>query len=145
MTLHWPKISQLLIIISVVPLCFTETTYYVTPSPDTPCPREPCHTLSQYADQYFQNFSSNATLVFLPGDHILNDTISMGSISKYIEHMTATYIPKYNYSHPSLTRTTALTYYANTCSANLSRDDSVYRWLLSTQRKDSFFNTNQYC
>ena len=75
--LMWQKLSLLLVLYSL-PSCSTEITYYVTPTPDTQCPGEPCHTLSQYAEYDFKNFSSNTTLVFLPGDHTLNHTISFG-------------------------------------------------------------------
>ena len=75
--LTWQKLSLLLVLYSL-PSCSTENTYYITPTPDTPCPGEPCHTLSQYAERDFENFSSNTTLVFLPGDHTLNHTISFG-------------------------------------------------------------------
>jgi len=76
----WKTISLLLI---SFPLCCTQDPYYITPMPDTPCPGEPCHTLSQYGEQYFQNFNSNTTLVFLPGDHLLNYTISIGTASDF--------------------------------------------------------------
>ena len=75
--LIWQKLSLLFVLYSL-PSCSTENTYYITPTPETPCPRDPCHTLSQYAEQDFKNFSSNTTLVFLPGDHTLNHTISFG-------------------------------------------------------------------
>ena len=52
-----------------------EYTYYSTPTPDVPCPAEPCHTLSEYAKQPSQYFASNTTLVFLPGDHTLTTTV----------------------------------------------------------------------
>ena len=65
----WKTIPLLLISFS---LCHTQDIYYITPTPNTPCPGEPCHTLSQYGERYFQNFNSNTTLVFLPGDHLLN-------------------------------------------------------------------------
>ena len=61
-----------------LPSCSTANTYYVTPTPDIPCPREPCHTFSQYAEHDFKNFNSNTTLVFLPSDHTLNHTTSFG-------------------------------------------------------------------
>ena len=73
--LIWQK---LLFVLYSLPSCSTENTYYVTPTPDTPCPGEPCHTLSQYAEHDFNNISSNTTLMFLPGDHTLNHTISFG-------------------------------------------------------------------
>ena len=75
--LTWQK---LLLIVMLVTSCSGQSTYYVTPTPDTPCPGEPCHTLSQYGEQYFKS-KANATLVFLPGDHTLNFTISVGSLS----------------------------------------------------------------
>ena len=93
--LTWQKLSLLLVLCSL-PSCSTENTYYVTPTPDTPCPGEPCHTLSQYAEQDF-NFSSNTTLVFLPGDHTLNHTISFGLTDW--RGMT----PQYYYPYHSLT------------------------------------------
>ena len=74
----WKKILLLLIV--YFPLCCTQNTYYITPTPDTPCPGEPCHTLSQYGQRYFQNLSSSATLLFLPGDHTLTYTISVGTV-----------------------------------------------------------------
>ena len=79
-TLIWRKLIIITLLISF-PLYCTQNTSYVKPTADTPCPGEPCHTLSQYGEQYFHNFSSNATLVFLPGDHTLNFTISVGTLS----------------------------------------------------------------
>ena len=78
--LIWHKPTIITLLISF-PLYSTQNTYYIKPTADTPCPGEPCHTLSQYGEQYFQNFSSNTTLVFLPGDHNLNFTISVGAPS----------------------------------------------------------------
>ena len=55
--------------------CSAQSTYYVTLTPDTPCPGEPCHTLSEYvAGQYLHQ---NSTLIFLPGDHTLKRTMSV--------------------------------------------------------------------
>ena len=86
-------------------LCSTENTYYITPTPDTPCPAKPCHTLSQYAEQYFQNFSTNLTLVFLPGDHTLDRTVSIGTHSTYVDWWgnTTTHQPEHYYFHSSVT------------------------------------------
>ena len=80
----------------------TQTTYYVTPTPTTPCPGEPCHTLNRYVDHYFKNLSSNTTLVFLPGDHTLNHTISMGTASNQSGYASE-HRPEYYYPYPSLT------------------------------------------
>ena len=94
----WKKIIPLLIV--YFPLCCTQNTYYITPTPDTPCPGEPCHTLSQYGQRYFQNLSSNATLVFLPGDHTLTYTISVGTVP---DSPSATHAYQLDNPYPSLT------------------------------------------
>ena len=81
-TLIW-RIRKLTIFTLFIsfPVYSTQNTYYIKPTADTPCPGEPCHTLSQYGEQYFPNLSSNTALVFLPGDHTLNFTISVGTLS----------------------------------------------------------------
>ena len=95
--LQWLKL--LLPLLVNFPLFCTQSAYYITPTPDTPCPGEPCHTLSQYIDQYFNNFSANTTLLFLPGDHTLNRTISIGTASNSWDDFQ----PDYYHPHPSLT------------------------------------------
>ena len=49
--------------------------YYITPSPEIPCPRDPCTSLSQLATD-FSNHTVNETdaisLIFLPGNHYLD-------------------------------------------------------------------------
>ena len=77
--LTWHMLAIFTLFISF-PLYCTQSTYYIKPTADTPCPGEPCNTLSQYGEEYFQNSSSNATLVFLPGEHTLNFTISVGTL-----------------------------------------------------------------
>ena len=101
----WHKMLLLLTVTAVNSFSegSTENTFYVTPTPDTPCPGEPCHTLSQYTDQYRWNFSSNTTVVFLPGDHTLNRTISMGAVSIDYPDQLNKVSPEYYYLHPSLT------------------------------------------
>lgn len=42
-------------------------TIYVTPTAQTKCPAEPCHTLAQYAEEDAKYLVSNTTMVFLPG------------------------------------------------------------------------------
>ena len=106
--LLWQKLLLVLLLTVTIVSSFRghsiKNTYYITPTPDTPCPGDPCHTLSQYAEQYhWNNFSSNTPLVFLPGDHTLNVTISMGSVSKYTVQHNQTSMKYLFYSHPSLT------------------------------------------
>ena len=82
------KLTLITLLISV-PLFCTQNTYFIKPTVDTPCPGEPCHTLSQYGEQYFVNSSSSATLVLLPGDHTLNFTISVENLDFKNESFTS--------------------------------------------------------
>ena len=62
--------------------CSAQSIYYVTPTPDTPCPGEPCHTLSEYvAGQFFNNLQVNTTMEFLPGNHTLEQYISLTNLA----------------------------------------------------------------
>ena len=76
------KLSLLWLLLLIFTSCSAQSTYYVTPTPDTPCPGEPCHTLSQYVtDQYFNNITVNTTMEFLPGNYTLNQTISVTNLT----------------------------------------------------------------
>ncbi len=79
------KIVELLTFVSLFIACSAQSTYFITPTPDTPCPggQEHCHTLSQYVHDkhYFNNFPMNTTMEFLPGNHTLNVTIPLGSLT----------------------------------------------------------------
>ena len=74
-----------LFLLFILPLCSAQSTYYVTPTPDTPCPGpqdpETCQTFSEYALQSFQYFLSNTTFEFLPGDHVLENSIFVGDVT----------------------------------------------------------------
>ena len=48
------------------------TEYFVTPSKGTPCPAQPCHTLSHYLENTTQYFTSNTRISFLRGVHKIN-------------------------------------------------------------------------
>ena len=60
--------------------------HYITPSPDIPCPEDPCLTLSQFAANS-SKYTGQLSLIFLPGNHTLNrelvlsgaDNVSMKS------------------------------------------------------------------
>ena len=97
-TLTWHKLTIITLLISFR-FNYTQYTYYIKPTADTPCPGEPCHTLCQYGEQYFQNINSNATLKFLPGDHTLNFTISVGALTNSWDGSQ----PDHYYTLPSLT------------------------------------------
>ena len=55
--------------------------YYVKPSHDTKCPGNPCFTLSEYAHNASQYFTSNSTFDFLPGHHTLDRDIPIFNAS----------------------------------------------------------------
>ena len=59
----------------------SSTVLYVTPTPETPCPAKPCHTLSQYAHNVSEYITTDTTFVFLPGDHSLDTDFNISNIS----------------------------------------------------------------
>ena len=77
------------LLLSTLSCCFAGNVYCVTPTQPTdtscsPCPHNSTHcaTLSQYAQQPKSYFTSNTTMVFLPGDHILDVNITVANISR---------------------------------------------------------------
>lgn len=46
-----------------------------------PCPGQPCHTISEYAAEV-NDLSSDSTLIFLEGEHILNRNFSVQDIDQ---------------------------------------------------------------
>ena len=90
--LTWQKLLLLLMLLTS---CSAQSTYYVTPTPDTPCPGEPCHTLSEYvAGQYFNNLPVNTTMEFLPGNHTLEQTISVTNLIWLTLHGDSSSLPE---------------------------------------------------
>ena len=66
----------LLVVLSVLcGACSTEGIYYVRPADVSTCPGQPCHNLSYYSENSHLFFTSNTTLYFLPGEHILGHVI----------------------------------------------------------------------
>ena len=63
--------------------CSGNTTYYVKPTSDTPCPAHPCLTLSEYAQQPYPYGTSNTTLLLLPGDHTLTVNFTVENITDF--------------------------------------------------------------
>ena len=45
--------------------------HYITPSPDIPCPKDPCLILSEFAASS-SNYTGHISLILLPGNHTLN-------------------------------------------------------------------------
>ena len=92
MLLTWQKFLLPLMLLTS---CSAQSTYYVTPTPDTPCPGEPCHTLSEYvAGQYFHNLPVNTIMEFLPGNHTLEQTISVTNLPRLALHGNSSSLPE---------------------------------------------------
>ena len=92
MLLTWQKFLLLLMLVTS---CSAESTYYVIPTPDTPCPGEPCHTLSEYvAGQYFHNLPVNTIMEFLPGNHTLEQNISVTNLTRLALHGNSASLPE---------------------------------------------------
>ena len=86
---------QLMLLLFLLGSCSAQSTYYVTPTPDTPCPGEPCHTLSEYvAGQYFNNLPVNTAMDFLPGNHTLEQTISVTNLTWLTLHGDSSSLPE---------------------------------------------------
>ena len=86
---------QLMLLLFLLGSCSAQSIYYVTPIPDTPCPGEPCHTLSEYvAGQYFNNLPVNTTMEFLPGNHTLEQTISVTNLTWLTLHGDSSSLPE---------------------------------------------------
>ena len=58
----------------------TSVTYHITPSPETPCPNDPCLTISEFIDQAGQYIALNTTLMFLPGTHTVRRSVLVENI-----------------------------------------------------------------
>ena len=70
------EMLYLLVVLSVLcGACSTEGIYYVRSADVSTCPGQPCHNLSYYSENSHLFFTSNTTLYFLPGEHILGHII----------------------------------------------------------------------
>ena len=72
------------LLISTLSYCSAENVYCVTPTTTScsSCPRNThCATLSEYAEEAELYFTSNTTMVLLPGDHVLNMNITVANVT----------------------------------------------------------------
>ena len=76
-------IFLLAVIQTSLPSARAHNTYYVKPTNDMQCPREPCLTLSQYIQESGKYFISNTTMLFLPGEHQLDSTFLVENVSSF--------------------------------------------------------------
>ena len=77
-------VAALLII--TVSYCSAENVYCVTPTTTScsSCPHDSTHraTLSEYAQEAELYFTSNTTMVFLPGDHVLDTKVTVANVAR---------------------------------------------------------------
>ena len=73
------------LLISTLSYCSAENVYCVTPTTTScsSCPHSStnCTTLSEYAQEAELYFTSNTTMVFLPGDHVLDTNITVANVA----------------------------------------------------------------
>ena len=79
------------LLIDALSYCSAENVYCVTPTATScsSCPRNThCDTLSEYAQEADLYFTSDTTMVFLPGDHVLDRTIyiTVSSVARLTMH-----------------------------------------------------------
>ena len=73
---------NLLTILIAVFSASTQAVHYVKPSSLVSCPGQPCLTLDQYNQQTETYFTTESTFVFLAGNHTIDTTINLTSISE---------------------------------------------------------------
>ena len=77
------KLSLLLSLFFLLPFPSVANNIYVTPTPQTVCPDNPCHTLSQYANESAKYLVSNTTMIFLPGEHVLKLQVNITNVDNF--------------------------------------------------------------
>ena len=76
--------ATLLPLLVIMTTCSGHTIRYVKPTtPDTPCPADPCLTLSEYAQQPHHYLTSNTTLLLLAGEHVLSVNFTVENVSDF--------------------------------------------------------------
>ena len=73
------------LLINTLSSCSAENVYCVTPTATScsSCPHNNhCATLSEYAQEDELYFTSNTTMLFLPGDHVLDVNITVANVSR---------------------------------------------------------------
>ena len=78
------------LLINILSYCSAENVYCVTPTVTScsSCPHNStnCTTLSEYAQEAELYFTSNTTMVFLPGDHTLDMNITVAKVTGLTMH-----------------------------------------------------------
>ena len=78
------------LLINTLSYCSAENVYCVTPTATScsSCPHNSTHcaTLSEYAQEAELYFTSNTTMVFLPGNHVLDRNITVANVTRLTMH-----------------------------------------------------------
>ena len=78
------------LLVNTLSYCSAENVYCVTPTDAGSCsscpPNTHCGTLFEYAQEAELYFTSNTTMVFLPGDHTLDMNITVANVSRLTMH-----------------------------------------------------------
>ena len=78
------------VIIITLSYCSAENVYCVTPNVNScsSCPRGSIHcaTLSEYTREPESYFTPNTTIVFLPGDHVLETNVTVANVTGLTMH-----------------------------------------------------------
>ena len=68
-------------------MILADNTYYVSSSTDDHCP-QPCHPLSYYITHTATYFTSNATFIFMEGEHLLDSKGSVQVVINNVDNLT---------------------------------------------------------
>ena len=78
------------LLINTLAYCSAENVYCVTPTATSysSCPSNSSHnaTLSEYVQEGETYFTSNTTMVFLPGKHVLDMNITIANVARLTMH-----------------------------------------------------------
>ena len=78
------------VIIITLSYCSAEKVYCVTPNVTScsSCPHDSIHcaTLSEYTREPESYFTSNTTIMFLPGDHVLDTNVTVANVARLTMH-----------------------------------------------------------
>ena len=78
------------VLINTLSYCSAESLYCITPNATScsscPCNSIHCGTLSEYAQEAEIYFTSNTTVVFLQGDHVLDTNITVANVTRLTMH-----------------------------------------------------------
>ena len=88
--LQFPVVLVTVLLITTFSYCSAEKVYCVKPATTScsSCPHDSlnCTTLSEYAQEAELYFTSNTTMVFLPGDHTLDTNITVANVDRLTMH-----------------------------------------------------------